>query len=347
MEENEKILKKGFFKKVWYSIFKLERYGEMSAEGVGRAIKYIFQLSIIFAAILGFATIYQINEKVGKGITFLNEQVGNFTYEEGILKVEKQEAIVAPSSTLGKIIIDTNVEDKEEINKYLNSIDTNMGILVLKDKVYIKGISDNGLSEYEYKPLLDGMGIQKINKEETINYLKGNEIWSFYLKVFLLLYAYWLVSTAISIILTAFILSIFGCIATFGTRIKIRYVAIFNLAAYALTLSTLLQALYVIINVMTGFTIKYFQVMYIGVAAIYLIASIFLIKSDFIKKQMQEIQNAERIKEEQEKTENQEENQEENKEKNKKEEDNDSNTKDEPNNENKEEKDKSPEGSEA
>ena len=43
-EENDKVenneIKKGFFKKVWYSIDKIEKYSELSAEGFGRAIKY-------------------------------------------------------------------------------------------------------------------------------------------------------------------------------------------------------------------------------------------------------------------------------------------------------------------
>ena len=39
MEEN--ITKINFFKKVWYSITKINKYEEMREEGVGKSIKYI------------------------------------------------------------------------------------------------------------------------------------------------------------------------------------------------------------------------------------------------------------------------------------------------------------------
>ena len=65
-----------------------------------------------------------------------------------------------------------------------------------------------------------------------------------------------------------------------------RYAAIFNMSVYAISLSVLLNTVYIAINIFTNFEIKYFQVMYIAVAAIYLIAAIFIIKSEFIKKQI-------------------------------------------------------------
>ena len=35
---NEKKNKKGFFKKIWYSITKIEKYPEMAIDGVGKAV---------------------------------------------------------------------------------------------------------------------------------------------------------------------------------------------------------------------------------------------------------------------------------------------------------------------
>ena len=66
-----------------------------------------------------------------------------------------------------------------------------------------------------------------------------------------------------------------------------RYVAIFNMAVYAITLSIILNIIYLIVNMFVPFTIEYFQVMYIAVATIYLIAAIFIIKSEMIKKQIE------------------------------------------------------------
>lgn len=46
--EKEKFLKLSFFKKVWYSIIKFEKYPEMAALGVKKAMIYFTQLMIIF-----------------------------------------------------------------------------------------------------------------------------------------------------------------------------------------------------------------------------------------------------------------------------------------------------------
>jgi len=80
-------------------------------------------------------------------------------------------------------------------------------------------------------------------------------------------------------------LSVFGYLTTWFARIKMRYVAIFNMSIYALTLSIILNILYIIVNMFISFNMEYFQVMYVSVAAIYLVAAIFLLKAEFIKKQ--------------------------------------------------------------
>ena len=45
MEEKEdekyRVVNINFFKKVWYSITKFEKYPEMATEGLGRALKYL------------------------------------------------------------------------------------------------------------------------------------------------------------------------------------------------------------------------------------------------------------------------------------------------------------------
>lgn len=343
MEETTKTLKKGFFKKVWYSIFKLERYGEMSAEGLSRAIRYLVQISLIIAVVVSAGVLYKIDEKAQKGSTFLENEVGNFTYKDGILQLEEDKVVRAPSSTIGEVIIDTKIETQEEINQYLNSIEGNVGILILKDKFIIKSGSNGDNVEYKYSTLLDGIGIKQIDKQGVLDYINGSNKMNLYAQAFFIICVYAFISTIISIIINTILLSLFGWLATWFAKIKMRYVAIFNLAIYSLTLSAILQMAYTIVNTLTGFTITYFQVMYVAVAAIYIIAAIFLIKSEYIKLQMEEIKKAEEIiKKSQEESEQ---NEEEEKETEKKPED-DSDKKDKE--KDKEGKvDKDPEGSEA
>ena len=90
--------------------------------------------------------------------------------------------------------------------------------------------------------------------------------------------------------------SLFGCIANLMTKLRMRYVAVFNMAVYSVTLSTILYMIYLGVNIFIPFEIKYFEPMYISIATIYLVAAILILKSEAIKKQieimkLQEIQN--------------------------------------------------------
>ena len=306
MEENTKVLKKGFLKKVWYSIFKLEKYGEMAAEGFGRAMNYLLKLSFIIAVLTSCLVIFQVTQKMQKAVDFLNDQVGEFSYTDGMLQIDKEQPIKAPSSTFGEVIVDTNVETEEQLNQYLDSLGNNKALLLLKDKVIVKGLVSEETINYQYSSLLKELNINQIDKQGVINYITGNEIWTIYIQVFLVICIYSFLNTLVPILINVFGLSIFGWIATWLAKIKMRYVAVFNLAIYSLTLSVILQVAYMIVNVLTGITMTYFQVMYIAVAAIYLIAAIFLIKSEFVKLQLQKIkeheENAKEKKENESKT---------------------------------------------
>ena len=284
---DSKELKKGFFKKLFYSIFKLEKYGELSAEGVGRALGYLFKLSIIVAILISIGTIIKINNLKQKGIEFLNDQIGEFSYSNGIIKLEKEEAFRAPSTTFNEVIVDTKAISEEQINQYINSKKTKKGILVLRDKIVVKGLIGDGTFTYTYDKTMKDLNITELNKQQAIDYLNGPEMLKIYGVVFAVIVLFLTGFILVPIVFNAILLSIFGYLVTFIARVRMRYAAVFNLAVYSLTLSVLLNTIYIVIRMLTGFTMKYFLVMYIGVAVIYLIASIFLLKSEFIKIQQE------------------------------------------------------------
>lgn len=307
--EEKSVLKKGFFKKVWYSIFKIEKYGEMAAEGVPRAIFYTIKLALVIALITALGSLYQANQLVNKGKDFLETQVGEFTYKEGMLNVEKEEPIIAPSSQFGQIIINTKTETEEEMEQIVNSIQTSKGIVLLKDRVVAKGISQKNFVTYKYADLLNGTGIQEINKQDVINLFNGDNLGKIYLAIVVALTLYMLLNYTLQILWYNVVLSMFGFVVTFFSKIKMRYAALFNMSCYAFTLSILLQGIYVLVNIFWSFEIRYFQVMYVTVAAIYLIAAIFLIKTEFLKQKIEASKLVEiKKKENEEKEENKEEN---------------------------------------
>ena len=81
--EEKDEMKKGFFKKVWYSIDKIEKYSELSAEGFRNAIKYLGILMVIISITLVFAGMFLYHSytkqlmaaKIEKQITKFENQV--------------------------------------------------------------------------------------------------------------------------------------------------------------------------------------------------------------------------------------------------------------------------------
>lgn len=105
----------------------------------------------------------------------------------------------------------------------------------------------------------------------------------------------------IQIILDTLLLSVVGYLLSKIINVKFKYKSIFNMSPYALTLSIILYMIYIIVNLFTGFTIKYFEIAYNAIAYIYITTAMLMIKSDLIKQQMEVgkiIQEQKKIREE-------------------------------------------------
>lgn len=291
----EKELKVGFFKKVWQSITKIEKYPDMAAEGVARAIIYMAKIVAILAIVLCIGMVFQTYQMIVEGVDYLQNEFPEFSYSEGVLKVEAQEQpMIYEETFVGKTIIDTNVQDEQKINEYINLVqEAGSGIIVLQDKVILKSEAVAGTVNYNYKEMFTQMEITQFTKQDVINYATTYQSLSLYVSIFLTIFIYSFMMYFITTLSNAVMLSVLGYLTTVLARIKMRYAAIFNMSVYALTLSVILNMIYIGINIFKEFSIQYFDVMYVTVAAIYLIAAIFILKSEFIKKQMELMKIAE------------------------------------------------------
>ena len=318
-ELEDKEMKKGFFKKVWYSIDKVEKYSELSAEGFGRAIKYLVLLVLIIAMIASASTVYRTSLEIKSIGKYINEYAPELTYKEGVLQVDSEDVIRNENTAFGKMIVDTKTESEEQINLYINEInEEENAIIILKDKLIIKE-GTQGTTEYNYEQLLEEIGISEFNKQQIVEYLTGSSMTTVYFNLFSALIVYAFVIYFVNTLLYIIPISIVGYTATLILRLKIRYIAIFNMAVYAITLSTILNMIYIIINSFFNYTIRYFDIMYILIASIYMIAAIFILKIEFNKKQgeVQKIVEVEKQVKEELEEQRKEEKQKENKKKNK------------------------------
>ena len=81
-------------------------------------------------------------------------------------------------------------------------------------------------------------------------------------------------------------LSLVGFIFSKIIGINFKYKQVFNMSVYAITLSVILYMIYIVVNILTGFVVKYFEVAYNAIAYIYIMTAMMMIKSDLTKEKI-------------------------------------------------------------
>lgn len=305
MKKN-KVKNINFFKKIWYSITKFEQYPVMAAEGIKTATRYLLILITLVTIVAMGGSLLQTNKMMRDLSQYIQENIPEFSYNDGKIEMNTEEPIVINDiqyQGIDRIVIDpmADTAEQKEKDKTDNSME---GIIVFlfKDEIVLVGKtseSDKTAEQvYTYSNFIQsytGTDIQSFNKTDFTNYLTSERMIPFYTRYGLSIFIYLLIMNVIYALLDAFEIAILGWITGLLAKIKIKFSALYSMAAYALTLPIFLNIIYIIINYFTTFSIKYFQVAYIAIAYIYLAATIFILKDDLIRK-MQEV---ERIREEQ------------------------------------------------
>lgn len=300
MKENEEVVNVNFFKKMWYSITKFEQYPAMATEGLARATKYLIALTAIVTAFLTIGSMLEMNKMMGDLADYINQNIPEFSYAEEKLSMDIQEPIIIEEiqyEGIDKIAINTLIEteeEKEQFEKENSIVGTTVFLfdnqIVLQNKTENNEVVRQPFTYNDFIASYTGENIEKFNKAQLIEYMTSEKMISFYGRYALSLFISLLIVNIMVAIIDSLEIALLGWITTMFARIKMRFVAIYNMAVYSLTLPILLNVLYIIANYFTDFTISYFQVAYITIAYIYLTAAIFIIKDDFIKR-MQEVKN--------------------------------------------------------
>lgn len=303
-EKNKNI---NFFKKVWYSITKFEKYPDMAAEGVYKAIKYITILMIVLSIFLTISSLIESKKMVTDLSQYIQDNIPDFSYQDGKVSMDIEQPILLDNiqyNGIDYIIINPNLENDTDKDNYKNE-NGKIGTTVyfFKNQIVLENKNENGekqTQEYTYQDFIQSYtqeNITQFNKDELVDYLRSEKMNLFYIRYSMSIIIYLVLMNIIVGLLDSVELAVLGWITSLTARIKMRFTAIFNMAIYSLTLSILLNCIYVIINYFTDFTIEYFSIAYITIAYVYLAASIFIIKDDYLKKQ----EIVEKIKQEQEK----------------------------------------------
>ncbi len=290
VEEEEKI---SFWKKLKISIFGLEDYQKLAVQKVGTTIGYIAKLTLIFVLLLTITITCKFGLVVENAKQYISNEFSEIHFENNILSISKKEnqdeRIVIEEELLnGKIIIDTNDLAQEQIDNYTNQVkDYTNGIIVLKDKIIFKTGMTAVFSTISLADIGNQYNIVKLDKQDLINMLSGSNVCIIYAIFFASMYAYLFAIYFSTVLIDAILYSILGYITGALSRLRLKYSATYNIAVHSLTLPIILNLIYMIVNILTGYTIKYFDIMYLAITCIYIITAILMIKSDLIKKQIE------------------------------------------------------------
>lgn len=277
-----------FFKKVYMSIFKIEKYPQLASKKIGAVLSYMIKLLAIFTIIVSFCLVYETKQELGQTIKYIEENIPDFTFENNILKLQEESEVVLENDDnilFSTIIIDTNSDISEEtLNNYKNKIqNVSNGIVFLDNKLIINIATTNQIIEYPYEEITQNNQTEKIDKQYLLNYFTGNNLVLIYIGIFIITYIYVFMIYFISILLDVILLGMFAYVTALLMRLHLRFVAMCKIAIHSLTLPILLNSLAIILETFFDFKIQYFEIMYIGIACIYIVAAILMIKSDVIK----------------------------------------------------------------
>ena len=136
-----------------------------------------------------------------------------------------------------------------------------------------------------------------------MDFYHGNNLSKIFAIIGLVSFIYIFIAYLIEFLLDIVILSVVGYLFSRLVRMKLKYKSIFSISIYSLTLPITLYLIYLVINIFTGFTIRYFEIAYNGISYIYIITAILMIKSELTKQQIEVgkiVKEQEKIREEKE-----------------------------------------------
>ena len=317
----EKNKKTNFFKQVFKSVKDLDKYEDFASEQPKVAFKYLLKLVLVFTIIVTAFYSYKIVDSLNNIYNDLKDVIPEFSYSNGEITVEDEQPIILKQfeESFGKVIIDTNTVEEATV-KYQEEIkNSTVAVIILKDKVVMTSSDTAGQVVYKYTDIANAYGLTQFTKQEAINYIDGLNGIVVYLSVYLMIFVYFFIIYFISILVDVMVFTILTYIISKISRTRLKFAPSFNIAVHGITLPILLNLIYIIVNLLTGFYIKYFQFMYTTISCIYVAVAILMIKTDFINRQLELIkitQEQEKVREElQKQKEEKEKKKEENKEK--------------------------------
>ncbi|NME83384.1 DUF1189 domain-containing protein [Clostridium sp. SM-530-WT-3G] len=263
----------GIVHKFAYSFYDFSAYKEFLIQGLGKAIFYIFLVTIAFSTLSNIRTVSQFNDDISRIENKFNKESPDFEYKDGKLTMDYDGPIyykytgdspilsVFINDTLinGNLIVDTSGKtDASALDSY------SKGTYVDSDSVTIK-TGDNDITTKKLKDLFN----TDIVNSNDITIDKATILSSFHLlnEIFdISMYiSYPIVSFLSSLCAAFFILGPLTIIFSKNLNINLTYKNACTISLYAMTMPLLLESL----STISGLYIPEFELIFYIIALIY------------------------------------------------------------------------------
>ena len=281
----EKEIQISFFKRIKMSIFDFDKYHIMASEGIGRAMMYLVKLILLFSLIITAASMLKISQLFEQVVTFFSDNVPNFHFEDNqfILESDNDYSIENHEYVDFKIILTNSEEYNEEEIKDFDGI---VAVLT-KNHLLFKQQNSTSITTQTYEEISNQIDLSQVNKEFVTNAVKGDKAYGIFMNILSILFITTFFSYFFTAIIDSLALALLGYIVSRIIRIPLKLTALYSLSISAITLPVIINAIYLVVNLFTGFVIPYFQIMYTLISYVYLIAALLIMRSEIIKKKVQ------------------------------------------------------------
>ena len=276
-----KELKLSFWKRVKTSIFDFDKYYIVAGESASKSVGYLFKLLAIFALVFAIVFTYKMSTIIVDCCNYLYNDLPDFKVENNEFSIDSADPITIKNNTYVplKIVLD-NTEDYEKYNNLDSVLKDGYTIIFTKNKIITKS-PDSNLITGDYQNVLSQIGKDSINKEEIISMFKDNS--NIYSSMFICVFILMFIIYGIVLFFNALALSLLAWVLIGIMKLPLKYYSAFSISASAITLPVILNIVYIVFNILTGFKMEYFNVMYTIISFIYIFAAIIMLRSTLIK----------------------------------------------------------------
>lgn len=256
-----------FFKKIYFSIFKINEYGKLSKEGLKKSIYYIMDLILICALI--YASILTIKMKINaNGLQeYLEQEFPELTYENNTLVSKNTERVVLNHKLVkanfgAQLIIDTATDYETLINEYQGIGEST---ILLTPNKYVTINSQGDVSEYNYNEIIKNEGVEQTTlcKEYFVGLL-SNIPYGYYFCGYFVGSG---IGTSIIIYIYNIIITIISFIFCKVKNINLKFGKIYSMGLYAHTISVFM---FFLINILPIAMVQYVQVIIFLIPIVYM-----------------------------------------------------------------------------